>query len=302
MTRDPDRGVVLFNVLVIVAFMSLVVMAMVTMGDLAISRSQRFSEAGQATLYANAGEQSAMAALQQDLTDAPDTDTLTEPWAGIAQERIEIEGGYFALDITDAQRLYNLNNLRPSADFGAPPPDTRLLAVLAANLDLAADVTSRIGRRMAEDPPVTAVFDLAAEQIVSAAEAAALATVATVLPLPTEINLNTAPLPVLTALTGNAPQARLLDSIRTREGFLTPADLSTARLAPDSRSGFTSAFFSVSVAVAIGGTEQIFNSLIYRNAKAKDDIPLRLVSRVRQMSAAPEINVQTAETFAAAPP
>lgn len=45
-SRGPENGVVLFNVLVIVAFMALVVMAMVTMGDLAIARSQRFSEAG----------------------------------------------------------------------------------------------------------------------------------------------------------------------------------------------------------------------------------------------------------------
>ena len=71
MTRDPENGVVLFNVLVIVAFMSLVVMAMVSMGDLAIARSQRFSEAGQATLFITAGEQTAIAALQQDMTDAP---------------------------------------------------------------------------------------------------------------------------------------------------------------------------------------------------------------------------------------
>lgn len=285
MTRKAESGVVLFNVLVIVAFMSLVVMAMVTMGDLAIARSQRFSEAGQATLYVTAGEETALAALGRDMTDAPDTDNLKEPWAGIAQQRVEIEGGFFALDIMDAQRLYNLTNLRPSDALGAVPPDTRLLAVLVANLDLADDVTTRIGRRMALDPPVTAISDLTTEQIVSAAEAEAIATVTTVLPLPTKINLNTATLPVLTALTNNPPQARLLDSIRKRTGFLTPADLTAAQLAPDSRSDFTSAFFQVTVAVTIGGTEQTFTSVIYRNPKAKDGITLRIISRVRETSA-----------------
>lgn len=302
MTRDPETGVVLFNVLVIVAFMALVVMAMVSMGDLAIARSQRFSEAGQATLFVSAGEQTALSALQRDLTDAPDTDHLKEPWAGIAQERVEIEGGFFALEIADAQALYNLTNLRPSTDFGAAPPDSRLLAALVAGLDLPEDLTSRISQRMADDPPITALADLTAEQVVTAAEAGALATVVTALPLPTAINLNTAPLPVLTALIGNPPQARQLDSIRTRKGFLTPADISAARLVPDARAGYTSAFFRVTVAVTIGQTEQAFSSLIYRNAKAEDGLPLRITARHRQIVTLPDQVSQIDETLAAAQP
>ena len=301
-TRNRENGVVLFNVLVIVAFMALVVMAMVSMGDLAIARSQRFSEAGQATLFITAGEQTAIAALQQDMTDAPDTDHLQEPWAAIAQERIEIEGGFFALEITDAQGSYNLTNLRPAADFGAAPPDSRLLAALVASLELNADLTSRIAHRMAQDSPITALSDLTAEQVISAAEAAALSGVVTVLPLPTAINLNTAPLPVLTALTGNPPQARLLEGIRSRKGMLTPADISAARLLPDASSGFTSAFFRVTVAVTVGQTEQVFSSLIYRDAKARDGLPLRIVARLRATMPFSALVVQRDETLAAAPP
>lgn len=281
MTRDPEHGVILFNVLVIVAFMSLLVMAMVTMGDLAIARSQRFSEAGQATLYATAGEQTALAALGQDLVDAPDTDNLKESWAAIAQDRVEIEGGFFALTIADAQGLYNLTNLRPVSTVGAAPPNTRLLAQLAANLDLAPDLATRIGQRMAQDPPVTALSQLAAEQVITTVEADALSSVVCVLPLATAINLNTAPLPVLAALTGNAAQARLLDNIRNRKGLLAPADLASANLMADARSGFTSQFFRVTVSVTIGQTEQSFSDLIYRDAKAKDGRPLRIVMRSR---------------------
>jgi len=281
MTRDPERGVILFNVLVIVAFMSLLVMAMVTMGDLAIARSQRFSEAGQATLYATAGEQTALAALGQDLVDAPDTDNLKEPWAGIAQDRVEIEGGFFALTIADAQGLYNLTNLRPVSTLGAAPPNTRLLAQLVANRDLAPDLATRIGQRMAQDPPVTALSQLVAEQVVTAVEADALSGVVSILPLATAINLNTAPLSVLAALTGNPAQARLLDSIRNRKGFLTPADLAAANLMADAQSGYTSQFFRITVSVTIGQTEQSFSDLIYRDAKAKDGRPLRIVARAR---------------------
>jgi len=281
MTRDPERGVILFNVLVIVAFMSLLVMAMVTMGDLAIARSQRFSEAGQATLYATAGEQTALAALGQDLVDAPDTDNLKEPWAGIAQDRVEIEGGFFALTIADAQGLYNLTNLRPVSTLGAAPPNTRLLAQLVANRDLAPDLATRIGQRMAQDPPITALSQLVAEQVVTAVEADALSGVVSILPLATAINLNTAPLSVLAALTGNPAQARLLDSIRSRKGFLTSADLAAANLMADAQSGYTSQFFRITVSVTIGQTEQSFSDLIYRDAKAKDGRPLRIVARAR---------------------
>jgi general secretion pathway protein K len=285
--RGQDDGVVLFNVLVIVAFMALVVMAMILMGDIAIARSQRFSEAGQATLFVTAGEQTALSVLQEDLASAPDTDHLREPWSQIAQERVQIEGGFFEVAIADAQGLYNLTNLRPATDFGTAPTDTRLLATLVADLDLPADLPERIRQRMAEDPPVTALSDLDAAQVATASEVAALAGVATVLPLPSTLNINTAPLPVLAALIGNAPQARILESIRSRKGFLTPADLSTARLLPDGRMGFTSAFFQVTVAVTVGQTEQIFTSLIHRDAKAANGRALRLVSRTRKVIALP---------------
>ena len=296
MTRDPERGVVLFNVLVIVAFMSLVVMAMVSMGDLAIARSQRFSEAGQASLFVTAGEQTAVSALLQDLTDAPDTDNLKEPWALIAQDRVEIEGGFFALEIADVQALYNLSNLRPVTTIGATPPDTRLLAGLIANLDLAPDLATRIGQRMAQDPPVSGLSDLSAEQVISAVEAEALSTVVTVLPLSTAINLNTAPLPVLVALTGNPAQARLLDGIRTRNGLLSATDLSAADVLPDGKSGFTTSFFRVTVAVTIGQTEQSFTTLLYRDGKAKDGRLLRIVSRMRTPIVLPLVPAPDAAT------
>ena len=301
MTRSPDQGVVLFNVLVIVAFMSLVVMAMVTMGDLAIARSQRFSEAGQATLFVTAGEQTALSALLTDLADKNDTDNRSEAWARIAQDRVEIAGGFFALEISDAQALYNLTNLRPLSVAGAVPPDERLLAALVAGLDLDPDLTNRITRRMADDPPVTALTDLTAGQVVSLTEAAALAAVVTVLPLPTEINLNTAPLPVLSALLGNPPQARQLDSIRSRAGFLTPADLSAAQVLPDARAGFTSSFFRVGVTVTVGQTEQAFTSLMFRDADADSGPLVRIVSRTRALAILPVV-APADETLAQAQP
>ena len=159
---------------------------------------------------------------------------------------------------------------------------------------------------MAQNPPVTALTDLTAEQVISASEVSALSGVVTVLPLPTAINLNSAPLQVLTALTGNPPQARLLEGIRSRKGMLTAADISAARLVPDARSGFTSACFRVTVTVTVGQTEQVFSSLIHRNAKAKakakDGLPLRIVSRNRQTVAFPEMHFDSADTMADAQP
>lgn len=253
-------------------------------------------------LFVTAGELTALSALQADLTDGPDTDNRTEPWAKIAQDRVEIAGGFFALDIADRQGLFNLSNLRPATDLGAAPPDSRILTALVASLELADDLTARISQRMAQDPPVTALSDLTAEQVISPAEAAALAEVVTVLPLPTEINLNAAPLPVLTALTDNPPQARLLDGIRSRNGLLTAADLASVHLVQDARSGFTSAFFGVTVAVTVGQTEQVFSSLIFRDAKAEDGRVLRIVSRHRQIIEFPATVTDSSETLAAVQP
>ena len=58
---------------------------MLSLADVSIARSQRFSEAGQALALIRAGEQSAIVALRRDMIEAPDIDHAGEPWNDVAQ-------------------------------------------------------------------------------------------------------------------------------------------------------------------------------------------------------------------------
>ena len=158
MRRKPDHGVVLINVLVILALTASVVYAMVSLSDIGISRSQRFSAAGQALALIAAGEASAIVALRRDMADAPTTDHGAEPWALVGQDVVDITGGSFALQIQDAQRHFNLNSLPGSGALGA-----QMLQRIVLALDLPADVGPRIAARLAQPEPLVRLVDLVVE-------------------------------------------------------------------------------------------------------------------------------------------
>ena len=69
--RDRQSGVVLINVLVTLALASTVLYAMISLSDLSIKRSQRYSEAAQAQALIVAAEASLISALSRDMTDGP---------------------------------------------------------------------------------------------------------------------------------------------------------------------------------------------------------------------------------------
>ena len=279
--RGHDAGIVLINVLMIVALMSTVVFAMVSLGDLSIARSQRFSEAAEALLLVRAGENSAVAALRRDMAEAPAADHAGEPWAQIAQEAVNIEKGSFTLHIADAQGLVNLTSLRPSAEIGAVPPDPALLPALLAAAGLSPDLAPRLRSALQQDPLFDSLAALAAFAGLTDAEATALAGVVTLLPEPTAVNLNAAPLPVLTVVTGNPAQARLLDRRRRDAGLLTPTDLAATGVLLRHPAGFTSAHFIVTTTVIIGRTSQTFVTRVYRHAPAEGASQVRIVARHR---------------------
>ena len=199
--RDPQGGVILINVLVILALSSTVVFAMLRLSDTAITRSQRFSDAGQAAALITGGEVTAIAALRRDMQDAPQADHLAEAWAQIAQDDIAIEGGTFSLAISDAQGRFNLNNLA-----GGNPADLQILQAILAELDLPDATGLRILARMADPAPLTALSDLL-DAGISADEVARLSPLVTVLPQPTPININTMPDAMFAVLAGKPPLA-----------------------------------------------------------------------------------------------
>lgn len=257
--RNNDSGVILINVLVILALTSAALLVMVRTSDLSIARSQVFSDAAQGLALIQGGEASAIAALRRDMTVAPDADHMREPWALVAQKETAIEAGTFALDISDAQSRFNLNSLSGSGVVGQ-----QMLTRIAARLKLPEDTAPRIMARMAQKPALQALDQLTPEAGLSPETVADLRKLVTVLPGRLDINLNTAPADLVFALTDNPVQARILVTIRDRKGYLTTEDFAAANVILPAGTGFTSQYFDVATRVTVGQTSQSLYSLLRR--------------------------------------
>lgn len=281
MRRDGEQGVVLVYVLVLLALTSSVVVAMVSLSENSIRRSQRFSEAGQAQALIAAGEASALIALRRDMAEAPKVDHAGEPWGRIGQQAVAIEGGSFSLEIADAQGLYNLNGVAK----GGVLAQQRLRALVAA-VGLPPDVAARLIATLAAGRDLARFSDLAERTGMTGAQTATLAGVATVLPGQSEVNINSAPVAVLAALLNNPGQARLLVARRTRNGFLSPLDVTGADVILPPGLGFRSEFFRLRVTVRIGDTVQATDALIQRQIGA-DGSPAPVVIGRNNVLAAP---------------
>lgn len=271
---DPESGVVLINVLVILALTSSVVMAMISLSDLSITRSQRFSEAGQALALIAAGETSAIVTLRRDMELASPSDSTNEPWAALAQEPVRITGGSFALQIEDAQARFNLQNLTSGG-----VPAAQILRRIVEAEGLPAPVADRIIALMAKPDQPEWIADLVAQAAISPDELIQLSPLITLLPERTDININTAPAPVLSALCENPVQARTLLAVRARNGALTPADLVQARLVLLPGAGYRSRYFRVTVSVQIGDTSQSRQSLLQRRTGRAGEAEVVVIGR-----------------------
>jgi general secretion pathway protein K len=266
--RDRERGVVLINVLVILALASAVLIAMMRLSDTAITRSQRYTDAGQGLALIAGGEATAIAALRRDPREA---DHPGEAWAVIAQDQVAVEGGTFSLVIADAQGRFNLNSLAAG--------DTESAAILQrilAELELPETVGLRIAARLVDPTPLPSL-DALVDAGIPDDQVAVLAKLVTALPGVTPINLNTMPDAMFAILADNPVQARLLQGMRARAGQLTPQQVLDAGLILTATTGFTSSYFTVTTEVAIGDTVQRRESLIHRAGRGD---PLVIARRI----------------------
>lgn len=252
------EGMILLNVLLVMAVASVAVLIMVSAQDLEVQRSTRLRDAAQATAYARAGELSAITALRRDALTAPATDNLTEPWAQLGQQDIAVPGGRFALAIEDAQARFNLNALH-SGD--AAPID--LFQTIGASLNIEAASMIRIATVVRVAGPLTDDSLIVAAGV-PRADLDRLAPYVALSPEDATINLNTVGLPLLTLLTKDADIARRLIEVRARNGFLTPGDLSAEGAPAMAGTGFTSNHYRVVTTVSVGEVTQALDSRIAR--------------------------------------
>ena len=258
-TRAARDGMILVNVLFIVALAAIVVTLMVSSQDVSLDRSLRLRESSQAGAYARAGELSAVAALRRDAVAAPESDNFSEPWAQVEDADVVIAGGRFSLAVIDDQARFNLNSLTT----GGLVAEDRLARILAA-----------LGIRSTLREPIIAYVRLTGglsnlENLsglgMTPGEINTLGELATTLPKPTSINLNTADERMLAVLFDSPVTGRLLASTRkARGGVLTAQDLMALNAFAPAGVGFQSDFYKVVTRVTTGETQQTLVSSLMR--------------------------------------
>jgi len=273
--RRGEDGMALVSVLLIVALAAALLAIMLSGEDASLQRATRLAETARARAIARGGEASAVAALRRDLAAAPASDDATEAWAHIADRDARIDGGRFSLVIADAAGKLDLNPL-----IRRDPLTLQRLSVLAGTLRLPPDAAQHIADLMAVTGPIADISELAPAGLDQAA-IARLAAVATALPMPTMLNLNAAPEPVLGMLVDNPAAAHALATRLARNGKLTADDFAAEHVRVPPGAGFASPFYWVRSRVTIGDTAQQLASLLERRQSRAGTPEVMVIGRWR---------------------
>ncbi len=258
MKRDGEIGVVLVNVLVIIALSAAVVHLMLGSRETAINRVRLMAEATDAEMLALGAEASVMAALRRDIEEAPEADHFGEAWATIAQAETRLVTGRFAVEIQDVQRKYDINRLTAG---GIGP--TEMLGRLLAEVEQPPELAPRIATVLQRVGPVRDLDDLAAFGI-PGTTLDALRPYMAALPVAGEVNLNTADPVLLRAMLNNGSIAARLVAQRNRDLQITRETLSAAGAVRPDHTGFTSNLFDVIVRAEAGDAAIRLKSRILR--------------------------------------
>ncbi len=276
--RLPRReGMILLNVLLILAVASVAVLVMVTSQDIEVQRSTRLRDAAQAGAYARAGELSAITVLRRDALTAAGTDNLSEPWAQIGQQAIAVPGGRFSLAIEDEQARFNLNRMK-----GGEAQPIELFQRIVAAAGVAPETAIRIATVVRLAGPL-ADFGLLRTAGVSPEDLAKLEPWVTALPVEATVNLNTVGAPLLGLMAGDPGVADALIRRRTQAGLLLDVDLAAEGLPSLTGTGFTSNHYRVVTTVTVGETTQRLTSALVRTRSAGG---IEVLVRSRQRTAA----------------
>lgn len=252
--RDT-QGMILLNVLVVVAIAAAAVTVMIVAQDIAVRRSIRLHDAAQAQAYGRAGELSAMVALRRDGLTAPLVDTMSEPWAQIGQRTITIPRGRFALSITDEQARFNVNSVArgdPISSF-ALTNIGEAAGVPRTTINFIAATVLTVGPLRDDGPLRTAGVD--------PADLDRLAPYIVFLPQTATLNVNTAD-PVLLSVILQDPAVVRGVLVRRSQGGLTPEEVGA--LGATGLTGSSSSHFRVETTVQVGDVVRRTSSRVAR--------------------------------------
>lgn len=242
-----QRGMAVITAILVVALVASAASFMAWQQQLWVRQVENLNERAQSRAVVLAALQWARSALAQDARDN-NVDHLGEGWAQPLTP-LPVEGGELAGSVADQQGRFNLNSLVRGGKTSATdlavfrkllellqlPPD--LASAVVDWIDPDAEVTYPGGAEdmdyLALDPPyragnraLTTVDGLARLKGFDAATLERLRPFVTALPLPTPVNVNTAPAEVLAAAIADLPldQAHALVAARKGQPFTDLAD------------------------------------------------------------------------------
>lgn len=295
-----QRGMALLVSVVMVTIVLIIMATMTYRHQLDAARNSKALISEQAILLALSAESWAKSLLRQDAEDNS-SDSLQDDWAQ-AIPVLPVEGGMMTGCIIDMQSMYNINNLGQlnqatfaealqnvsddilefyinilegaGLDAGAVgeraapivdwiDSDTELVAAGSAE---DAEYSFEDPPRLAANAPLTSLSELVSVYGYSLADIRALDNLVTALPIPTAINVNTAPEPVLVGLSTliddfmveNIVEARpyddkneFYDALEEEIGYMTSAEIKEQL--PEQLFDVASSFFELRAQVTLAG-------------------------------------------------
>ncbi|MGH8273741.1 MAG: type II secretion system minor pseudopilin GspK [Gammaproteobacteria bacterium] len=290
--KRKQRGVALLIALLILAFGASLSSAMLWERNLATNRSALLLAQSQARQYDLGAEAWAQQILRRS---ANKNDTLNSTWAQQLPP-LPVQGGALQGGIQDLEGRFNLNNLIGSngkLDKVAFAALQRLLSTLQIPPQIANaiadwedpddDVRSpggaESGYYASKDPiyapadaPFVSVGTLRLVRGITPEIYARLSPFVCALPVPTPININTAPAPVLAAVTPgiSLERAKELVTMRGKDGY---ASVQAFEQIANRKIQFPltlkSSFFLLAVTTSIGNTRLSLYSVIYRDTQGE---------------------------------
>jgi general secretion pathway protein K len=286
-----QRGLALITAMLVVAIAATAAAYLSLDQQIWLRQAQNISDRAQAEVVRAGAEEWAITILDKDANNSS-IDDLTENWAK-PMPPLAVEGGQVMGSISDAQARFNLNNL-VRANTNTPSPDIGTFQHLLQSLDLDPNLTdavidwidadSNTSAYGAEDidylqlkipyraanQPMQSVDELRLARGFTRDIVEKLRPFITVLPQPTEINVNTANKEVLSALfyTLSAPDIEELMSKAPYKDQTSLAnkllELAAGKQLPQAFYGVKSSYFEVTVDTLFGRYRRTTQSLIVR--------------------------------------
>jgi general secretion pathway protein K len=316
-SANRQRGIALLIALVVLAIAATLSTAMIWDRELDIRRFANIKQGDQALEYALGAEAWAEQILRRDQQSNRNNTNLTQDWA-MQLPPLPVEGGSITGNLEDLQGLFNVNNLASSNAAQASAvllQFQRLLISLNLDPEIANAVhdwvnagdqpsipggakddfyTQLAPPYLTAEQPMTSISELLLVKGVTPQVYSVLLPYVCALPLQPpgsqagtianalQININTAPAPVIASLNTGISISTAEGVIQTRQqqpfqdsSQLLPL-LNISGIAPNlPHLVLTSNYFRLTATVKIGTTEITLYSLLYRDSNNGDTIAIR---------------------------